>query len=115
MAVKCFDIVNMVVEEANEQFGKLWKVNEENYKILKQYCEAMDVLAKEHDGEAFDVEIDDIAMTITIGMECMDFVVQNKKSLYYELVKRAVSFGFSAAEDGNLLVRFTFPSIWEKA
>lgn len=114
MAVKCFDIVNMIIEEADEQFGSLWKINEENYKILEQYCSAMDILAKEHDGEAFEVEVDDIAMTVAIGMECPDFTVRDKDILYYELVKRAVSFGFSTTEEGNLLVKFTFPSIWEK-
>lgn len=114
MAVKCFDIVNMILDEATEQFGGAWEVNEENYKILEQYCNAMDILAKEHDGEAFEVEVDDIAMTVSISMECMDFVVKDKDSLYYELVKRAISFGFSVTDEGNLLVKFTFPSIWDK-
>ena len=34
--VKCFDVVSMVVDEANSQFAPLWKPNEEKYKILKQ-------------------------------------------------------------------------------
>lgn len=115
MAIKCFDVVKPIVEEATDQFGSLWKINEDYYNILKQYCEAMDIIAKEHEGEAFDVEIDDVLMTIAIGIECIDFTVEDKNDLYYELVKRAISFGFEHISGDSILVKFTFPSIWEKA
>lgn len=113
--VKCFDVVSMVVEEATSQFAPLWKVNNERYKILKQYCEVIDSLASEFDGESFEADIDDIKMTIGIKMECKDMTIKSQTHKYYSLAQRAVSFGFSAADNGNIVVEFVFPSVWDKA
>lgn len=112
--VKCFDVVSMVVDEANSQFAPLWKPNEEKYKILKQYCEALDSLAEEFDSESFNVEIDDISMTIAVTMECSDITIQSDKHKFYDLAKRTISIGFSASKDGFVCVKFVFPSIWDK-
>lgn len=60
--VKCFDVVSMVVDEATDQFSQLWKINKERYEILKQYCDVLDSLVEEFDGESFNVEVDDISM-----------------------------------------------------
>ena len=112
---KCFDVVSMVVEEAATQFAPLWRINDERCKILKQYCGAIDSLAAEFDGESFEVDIDDIKMTIGIKMECKDMTIESQTHKYYSLAQRAVSFGFSASENGNLVAEFVFPSIWDKA
>ena len=112
--VKCFDVVSMVVDEANKQFAPLWKPNKEKYQILEQYCQAIDELSDEFDGVSYDVEIDDIDMTIKIVLECTDMIIEQKQHRYYDLAQRALLFGFSASEEGNLNVEFTFPSIWDK-
>lgn len=111
--VKCFDVVSMVTEEATRQFAPLWKENEECLDILKQYCKAIDSLAKEFDGISYDVSVDDIEMTISIKLECQDFEVGSKSHVFCQLAERAVSLGFTAADNGNLFVEFVFPSIWE--
>lgn len=113
--VKCFDMVSIVVEEATERFSPLWKVNDERYDILRQYCDVLDALAKELDGESFDVEVDEIKMTISISMECRDMVIESKDHNYCKLAERALAFGFSVSEDGLLCVKFVFPSVWERA
>ena len=112
--VKCFDVVSMVVEEATERFSPLWKVSNERYNILRQYCEVLDSLAKEFDGESFDVEVDEIKMTVSISMECHDMVIESKDHNYCKLAERALSVGFSASEDGLLCVKFVFQSVWER-
>lgn len=112
--VKCFDVVSMVVDEATSQFSPLWKLNREKYRILKQYCGVLDSLAEEFDGESFDVEIDDIAMTISITMECHDVTIESQNHKYYSLAQRAIAFGFSTSEDGLLCAKFVFPSVWDK-
>lgn len=112
--VTCFDVVSMVVEEATNQFYPVWKLDDENFKILGQYCGAIDSLAKEFDGESYDVEIDDISMDITITMECSDITIENHQHKYYELISKAKSFGFSVEENGNLSVYFVFPGIWKR-
>lgn len=111
---KCFDVVSMVVDEATSQFAPLWEINKESYSILKQYCSAIDMIAKEFDVESYDVSVDDIAMTITIEMECLDMVIESDTHVFYSLAQRTKAFGFSVSEKGNLNVKFVFPSVWEK-
>lgn len=114
MKVKCFDIVSMVTEEATSQFAPLWKVNTEKQKVLEQYCEALDELAEEFDGESFEVDVDDIKMTIAITMECEDMTIESSSHKFYALAQRAIALQFFASDDDLLGVRFTFPSIWDK-
>lgn len=113
--VNCFDVVSMVVEEATRQFSPLWKLDRESNKILEQYCSVIDSLANDFGGESFDVTIDDIAMTITIVMECEDMTIESKNHKFYDLARRSKAFGFSVSEDGNLNVKFVFPSVWVRA
>ena len=42
--VKCFDVVSELVTEATRQFTPLWKLNEDKYKVLENYCKAVDSL-----------------------------------------------------------------------
>lgn len=114
MSIKCFDVVSMVIDEATAQFAPVWTANRENKKILEQYCEAIDELAKEFQGISYEVNVDTIKMTIGIKMECGDIILNSKTNTYYKLAQRAISFGFSQSEDGNLVAEFVFPSIWEK-
>ena len=113
--IKCFDVVSMVVNEATKQFDPLWEVDSQKYEILKQYCKAIDKLSDEFKGEYFDVEVDDIAMTISIKLGCQDMVIDSKNHIYYELIQRSILFGFSTTTEGLLSINFTFPSIWEKS
>lgn len=113
--VKCFDAVSMVTDEATAQFSPLWKENRENKKLLAQYCRAIDSLSDEFGGKSFDVEVDDVKMTVTVRLECDDMTLKSQAHKYYDLVKRSVSFGFSASKSGDLVVEFVFPSIWERA
>lgn len=105
----------MVVDEATAQFAPIWKINQEKYKILKQYCSVLDSLATEFYGESFEVDIDDIKMTISVKMECQDMTIESQVHKYYSLAQRAISFGFSCSENGNLVVEFVFPSVWDKS
>ena len=112
--VKCFDAVTMVTDEATSQFAPMWRENKESKRILEQYCRAIDALSGEFGGMSFEVEADDIKMTITIKLECSDMTIKAQKYKYYELAQRALSFGFSVSESGNLVAQFVFPGIWEK-
>lgn len=113
--VECFYAVSMVTDEATAQFSPFWKENRESKKILAQHCRAIDSLSDEFGGKAFDVEVDDIKMTVTVRLECDDMTLKSKTHKYYDLVKRSVSFGFSTSKSGDLVVEFVFPSIWERA
>ncbi len=113
MVVNCFDVVSMVVEEATSQFAPIFKLNNENYKVLEQYCSALDALAAEFGGESFEVDIDDIAMTIAITMECENITIESPTHKFFALAQCAKSIGFHTNE-GRLGVKFVFPSVWIK-
>ncbi len=112
--VKCFDVISMVIEEATNQFSPLWEVDKDSCDILKQYCSVIDSLAEEFNGESFDVSIDDIKMTIGITLECPDITIESAAHNFYKLAQRSNSVSFSVSEDGNLNVKFVFPSVWRK-
>lgn len=113
--IKCYDVANLVIEDANERFKPLWKIDQEHLNIFKEYCEAIDSIAKEFDGESYEVEVDEISMDITIALECSEVVIEKNNHILYELAKRTVRYGFSVSKDGNLLIKFVFPGLWSKA
>lgn len=113
-AIKCFDVVDMVIEEASRQFAPLFRENAERKGILKEYCAALDELAEDFNGESFEVSVDDIEMTISVKLECSDILIQSKEHPFYELVERSTRFNISHGDGDNLAVEFIFPSIWEK-
>ena len=112
---KCFEAVKDVVEEANKQFAPMWKANEENLDCLREYCEAFDDLAKEFDGVSFEINIAEIDMTIEISFECPELTIHSKQNNLYELMERSIRFRVHQSKDGNVVMSFVFPSIWEKA
>lgn len=115
-AIKCFDAVEALVAEANKQFAPIWKLDEENYEILEQYCDVIDELSAKSNGESYEVEIDDITMTIAITMDCSDILINNKENnQLLTIAQHAVSISFSASDEGLLLVKFVFPSLWKRA
>ena len=111
--VKCYDVAAMVIEDANERFNPLWKINAEKLDIFKQYCDAADALSEEFNGESFEVEVDEITMNVTVALECDEVIIGRDNHPLYELAKRAVRYGFSVSEEGNLVIKFVFPGLWD--
>ena len=112
--IKCFDIVETVIDEAATRFSPTFHEKEERKAILKQYCEAIDILCNLFVGESIEVEIDEIKMTISIRMECKEIRMDPKNKLFIQLAERAIALNFSPNDDGNgIIIEFVFPSIWE--
>lgn len=112
--INCFDVASIVIEEANKQFAPIWRMNTERYCILKQYCDVIDKLCEEYDGESYEVEVDDVNMTISITLVCFDMVIEGINNNFSILAKRAISLSFASSDEGNLAIKFTFPSLWER-
>lgn len=119
--IKCYDVVSMVIEEASNQFKPLWKSNDAKLQCLHTYCNAIDVLLKEVDGDSIDVEIDDVKMSIKITIECDSIEICSKNdNVYNDIAEQALSVTFKVSndekfEDSKLAIEFVFPSIWDKA
>lgn len=114
MVFKTFDVASMVLEEANQRFAPIWEPDKEKLDILKQYCEAIDTLIEEFDGESLDIEVDETQMTICVQLECEDITIETQRHRYYDLIQRSVSFGFSSTENDTVVLKLVFPSIWNK-
>ena len=110
--INTFDVLSKVLNEASRQFGGAWKVSQNKLDVLKQYCAAIDLLCKEVDASALEASVDDIKMTISIKVQCPKVVIKTKENLFYMLMSRTVRTDFSQA-DGELLIDFVFPSIWD--
>ncbi len=87
--MKCFDVVEMVLDEANKQFAPSWKEDIRKREALKQCCEKIDVFAKIADAVAYEVEVDDITLKI-----------------YVEVIWEK--------ENNEAKLGFVFPSVWKR-
>ena len=113
--VKCFDVVQMVVDEASNQFAPLWKVNEEKLNELKEKCADVDSMILDFGGEGIEVEVDDIKLTISITVSCCDGVIVEGGIVFLRVVNDALSVGFTKSKDGEGVdVTRVFPGIWDK-
>lgn len=113
--VKCYDVAAMVIEDANDRFAPLWKINTEKLNAFKGYCNEIDSLSVEFDGESFEVEVNEVTMEVIVALECGEIIIDKDNHILFELAKMAVKYGFSVSEDGNLVVKFVFPGLWDKS
>ena len=127
--ITCWDAAQMVLEEATEQFGRMWKEDEEKKDILREYCVAIGYIAERAGSTFFHVTVDPITMRIMISLDVEDLVIRSaegttKKDRYgynlrdlplSALIDRAVLFRICTDEEsGHPMMRFTFPGIWER-
>ncbi len=114
MKFSSFHVVEMVLEDANERFAPLFEPVPERVDFLKQYCEAFDVLIDEQDVDSFNVEIDEINMTVNIDLVMMTVECSRTQPQLGQLIQRAMSFRVQAEDGDHLKLSFVYPSLWEK-
>lgn len=112
--VKCFDAVSMVVEEMTKELP-LYFLNEEKMDILSEYCEIIDTFAERFSVESVGAEVD-LDNQIVISLDCDDSIVSYNpsKDVLTQLFDRAVSVSFSTTNGENVVMKFVFPSVWDK-
>ncbi len=84
--VKCFDVAEMVIDEAAKRFNPLWILNTESFETFRQYCSVIDSISDKVEAEALTVSVDEISLQLEITLSC----------------------------NNNLNVNFVFPSLWDK-
>ena len=116
MKFKCFPIVMLAVESANDDFSPAYRLVQERVDILKQYCNAVDLLISQRDGDGFDFDVDRTDKTILMSFRLTDIEVFNKeKDLFPQLASRALRFSLEHADNNRVLVSLVYPSLWEEA
>lgn len=114
MDIKCFDIVDSVVQEACDRFKPAFKLKIDDYNILRQYCDALDIVKGQFDTEYIDVSVDEIHMTISISIGVPEFTIENSDDLLYKLIYQSLTTKFSVDDEGLIKITLVFPSLWEK-
>ena len=127
--ITCWDAVQMVLEEAAEEFGPMWKEDAEKKAILREYCVAIGYIAGRAGSTFYHVTVDPITMRIMISLDVVDLVIRSaegttKKDRYgfnlrdlplSALIDRAILFRLCTYEEtGHPMMVFTFPRIWER-
>lgn len=53
-------------------------------------------------------------MDVTVALECDEVIIERDNHPLYELAKRTIRYSFSVSEEGNLIIKFVFPRLWDK-
>lgn len=112
--VKCYDVTEMVVEEATKQFGSLFKVDTKKESALKDLCEIIDSMAEKFGGISYEVVVDDETTEITISLVCNEFETDKEISEFHKVTACANKVVFKAADSEHLQIDFVFGGIWER-
>ena len=113
--IKCYDIAEMVLDEAAERFAPQFTEDEEKKRIFRQYCDTLDQLAAEYGGQSFEIEVNETSMAISVTMECGEITIYEKTGRFYQLAERANSVTIRHGEGDSVAIKFVFPPIWSKA
>lgn len=112
--VSVYDIVEMVIDEATEQFGGHWFIPKDRQIVLQTDCTLMDRLVSEFSCESVETDIDDETLNLKISIVCPDMVLEyGRMHPFFTLIQHTESFGFSAVDD-SIRVDFVFAGLWEK-
>lgn len=113
--IKCYDVAEMVIEEATNQFGSLLKLDEERREELKECCDIVDILSQRFGGTSYEVEVDDKTNDIIVSLICGEMEVDTTSDDFYKLMCRAKKVGFKAYKNEQLQIDFILNSIWVRA
>jgi len=108
------EIAELVVEQATTKFSQKFKLNKENFAVLKRYCDFFESFAEKHDASALDFEVDEERMTVILSAELPEFEIDGENDVFCELLKRSVSFNITQIDSSTLLVSVEYPTLWER-
>lgn len=112
--IKCYDVVEMVIDDAGFTFKPAYEMDERKRSILQEYCEALDEIGEEFNVTSFDASVND-DKTICVCMYCPHITIEQRRHRFYDLIVRAIRVNFSTdINNDNVIAKFVFPSIWRK-
>jgi len=111
-----FDIVKMVLEEADKRFAPLQVPVQERVDILHQYCDAIDKILEAGEGEEFECEVNENDGTVHLEFVVTDVIADNPRTdPLPQLIARANSFEVLPVNGETIRIRLVYPSLWENA
>lgn len=111
--LSCVSAATFAVAEANYSFAAQKTFNEQDYKYLLQYCDALDGLAlRSGDDPRFNVVIGGSDLSVKVEIEDSLLILEkDDRKLYSELAELSACYGFDNRA-GRLVSFFVFPSLW---
>ena len=115
MKFNCFPIVMLAVDNASEEYAETHRIVPERVEILKQYCDAVDLLISQRDGNGFSFDVDPQDMTLHMEFALSDIEVFHKnKDLFPQLASRSLRFSVEHCDSTHIRVELVYPSLWEE-
>lgn len=109
---KCYDVAEVVIDEATKQFGSLLTVDKERQQELRECCGMVDMLAERFGGVSCEVEVNDETTDIMVSLVCGEFEIDTIADDFYVLMRKAKRVGFKSYEEEQLQIDFIFDGIW---
>lgn len=110
--IQCFDVLMMVIDDANNQFGI--SENREKVSQFKLVCRNVDNFVDEVGGESIEVEVDEVTKDIFISVFCNDLVVEDDRRCFELVASMSKKTCFKKSYDDNLLrIEFVFDGVWD--
>lgn len=112
--VKCFDVVNMVVQDASDEFGEKWSINHEALKTIERRCDKIESIMKDFNGDMFEASVDEYTHDITLSFAISHFIPKTQTD-YRMMILLLSSDEMKVSGWGRELIRFDIivPGVWD--
>jgi len=103
----------LILDEATKCFEPYFKVGKSSYDKFIEICELIDKLGSNYNADSYDFSIDEHTKHICVSLKTFCLQPSGVGALLTELVSRTISYETHKLDDSMLIMRFTFPGVWE--
>ncbi len=114
-SIRCYEAVEIILDKATKQFSPAFKEDSEEKRKFERYCDWITLISDEFSGEAYDIEIDDITMDISVALTCKEIETTAQTPVFYMLLSKAKNVKLTAVDDTHIKINLVFPGIWVQA
>ncbi len=111
----CKDAAFEIVEEASEEFGSSYFLNEEKYEKLNKICGLVDELMLDEDFgcDALTVDVDTMTKELIFNIVCDEIILQHGRThKFFTLAGLVDSIKFSKAKPSKLRIEIGVSGLW---
>lgn len=106
--VKCYDTLEMVIEDATKQLGVVFCENAKAKSDLKVICDNIDSMIEQYGGVSYEVSMDRATMDVTISLVCEGFETEREISSFHRVCACAKKLVFKQADEDHVQIDFIF-------
>lgn len=115
MGNKCITIVEQAIKKATLEMQSKVEEVPEHIIILFQYCDALDDVVSNNDGEVLGCTIDKDKLKVYIRIKVESLCIRDPVHDPFQLlVERADSVNIKFDTSDSIVINFEFPSVWNE-